>query len=115
MDPGTSLIGPLFSPSVRPSFLPSLSNRYSLKARPRIREDEPLRLEANADLLFPEASGLTLISVHTFVSPATRSEVASSTTIFPASLFGVEGRTKGGEEEEEILVVGCARRYKVGR
>ena len=78
-----------------------------------MKEDEPLRLDA--DLVFPEASGLALLSVHTFVSAATRSEVAPSANLFPATLFGVEGRRGGEEEEKEILVVGCARRYKVGR
>ena len=69
----------------------------------------------DADLVFPEASGLTLMSVQTFASPASKRKVASSPTIFPANRFGVEGRTEEEEKEEEILVIGCARRHKVGR
>ena len=55
-----------------------------------------------------------MMSVQTFASPASKRKVASSPTIFPANRFGVEGRTEE-EEEEEILVIGCARRHKVGR
>ena len=58
---------------------------------------------------------MTLMSVQTFVSPASKRKVASSSTIFPANRFGVEGRTEEEEKEEEILVIGCARRHKVGR
>ena len=56
-----------------------------------------------------------MMSVQTFASPASKRKVASSPTIFPANRFGVEGRTEEEEKEEEILVIGCARRHKVGR
>ena len=86
-----------------------VDNFRSVKAALLVKRDKSL---GDADLVFPEASGLTLMSAQTFASPASRGIVAASSTIFPANRFGVEGRRC---EEEDIMVIGCARRHKVGQ
>ena len=83
-------------------------NSRSLKAAPAVEGDQ------SPDLVFPEA--LTLMSAQTFATPAYAGNVPSSlrSTLFPGgSRFGVEGRRE--HEEDQILVIGCVRRHKVGR
>jgi len=80
----------------------------SFTAAPAVEGDQ------SPDLVFPEA--LTLMSAQTFATPAYAGNVPSSlrSTLFPGGCrFGVEGRRE--HEEDQILVIGCVRRHKVGR